>query len=91
LSKLAEDVLRVEFSDPKISSAAECYGACVAKGFPKPVRMFYRGSRSRASNRFSGDDAIIRVIERHDHELDNLGHVSPPLARFQTAFSPLFI
>jgi hypothetical protein len=79
LSKSPKDVLVAKFGNLKIGSAAICYGTRMAKGFPKSVRMFYRGSRSRASNRFASNDAIICVVERHDHELGNLGHASSPL------------
>jgi hypothetical protein len=78
LSKSPEDVFVVEFSDPEIGGAAECDGTCMAKGFPKPVRTFYRGSGTRAANRFTSDNAIICVIERQRHELGYLGHAKPP-------------
>jgi hypothetical protein len=84
LAKSPEDVLGTVFADPKIGGAAECDSSCMAKNFPKPVRMFYRGSRTRAPNRFTSDNAIICVIERHHHKLGNLRHANPPSARLWT-------
>jgi len=48
----------------------------MAKGFPKPLRTPYRGGRTWASNGFTGNDAVIHVIERYDGEIGNLGHGS---------------
>jgi hypothetical protein len=72
-----------EFANLKIASAAECYRTCMAKSFPKPLRTLYRGGRTWASDRVTSDDGVIDVIERHDHEMGNLGHkfafpCSPP-------------
>jgi hypothetical protein len=72
-------MLRVVFADLKIGRAAECYGACMAKGFPKPVRTRYRGSGSRTFDGFTRDDAIVGVIKRHDYEMGDFGHACPPL------------
>ncbi len=74
LSKSPKDLFGVEFANLKIASPADCYRTCMAKGFPKRLRMLYRGGRTWASNRFTSDDAVIDVIERHDHEVGNLGH-----------------
>jgi hypothetical protein len=85
-------MLGAEFASLKIASAAECYRTCVAKSFPKPLRTLYRGGRTRASNRFTSDDAAIDVIERHDHELDNLGHGKSSLGEISgSVFHRLFL
>jgi hypothetical protein len=66
LSKSPKDLLGVEFANLKIASPADCYRTCMAKSFPKPLRMLCRGGRAWASNRFTSDDAVIDVIERHE-------------------------
>jgi hypothetical protein len=76
LSKLPKHVPCVEFADLKIGGAAECDGACMAKGFPKRLRALDRSGGTRAFNRFTGDNAAIDVIARHDHEMGDLRHGS---------------
>jgi hypothetical protein len=66
----------VEFADLEIGSAAQRYRTSMAKYLPKPSRTLYCGGRTWASNRFTSDDGVIDVIERHDHEMSNLGHKS---------------
>jgi hypothetical protein len=76
LSKSPKDLLGAEFANLKIASPADCYCTRVAKSLPQPLRTLYRGGRTRAPDRFTSDDGVIDVIERHDHKIGNLGHKS---------------
>ena len=81
LAKSPKDLLGVEFANLEIAGAAERDRACMAKGFPEPLRALDRGGRRWASDGFTRDDAATVVIEGHDFELSNLDHRSAPPSR----------
>jgi hypothetical protein len=74
LPKSAKDMLVVEFTDLEIGSAAERYGASVAKYLPKPLRTLYRGGRAGAVNGFTSRNAAVNEIEGQSHERSDLCH-----------------
>jgi hypothetical protein len=76
LSKSPKNLPGVEFANLKIAGPGECYRTCMAKSLPQPLRTLYRGGRARALDRFTSDNGVIDVIERHDYEIGNLGHKS---------------
>ncbi len=51
----------------------------MAKSFPKLLCTLYRFGGTRAPDRFTSDEAVIGIIERHDHEIGNLSRVRPSL------------
>jgi hypothetical protein len=74
LSKSPKDMPVAEFSDLEIAGPAERDGTGMTEGFPERLRTLDRIDRTWASERFTGDDVVTDVVERHDHELDDLGH-----------------
>jgi hypothetical protein len=74
LSKSAEDMPVVEFTDLEIGSAAKRHRTSVTKYLPKPLRPLNRGGRARAVNGFTSRDAAISEIEGQSHERNDLCH-----------------
>lgn len=76
LSKSPKDMPVAEFSNLEIGGPAERDRPGMTEGFPERLRSLDRVGRIWASDRLTRDDVGADVVERHDHELDDLGHKS---------------
>jgi hypothetical protein len=79
VAELPKNLFFIEYADLEIAGAAERYRACMAEEFPKGLRMLNGFGGTWTFYGGTGNDAVIRIIERYCHELDDLGHKSSSL------------